>query len=137
MALGSKLPCNSLYVKSATLLTSQSTHMSFALEESSEMSTTYSSTQNAMIDEATGDGLVRSPSTTVEITTTTVTDDTCRVSVIFTAASTSTIHGHAVCSTASTTTYDMYSFYCYAASIPIESGDTLTCTNDHKYQIGV
>jgi hypothetical protein len=137
MALGDKSPTSALYAWTATLLTSYSTWY-FALEESSNMSTGYGVTTNALVDEATGAGLTRADGVaTLSIVTTSTTNDTARATATFTAASTTTVHGHAVCSTASTATYDVHSWYCYAAPVPLESGDTLTCTNDHEIMLGV
>jgi hypothetical protein len=134
MALGDKSPTAKLYALSAYYLSNYST-LHIALEESSGMSTGYSATTNALLDEATGSGLVRGAAT-LSLVTTSTTNDTCRAYYLFTAATSATIHGHVVCSTASTASYDMYSWYCYAASVPIESGDTLACTNDHQYKLG-
>jgi hypothetical protein len=109
--------------------------MYIALEESSAMSTGYSATTNALVDEATGAGLVRAAAT-VSVVTTSTTDDTCRATYTFTASSTTTVHGHVVCSTASTSSYDVYSWYCYPASVSLSTGDTLACTNDHQFKLG-
>lgn len=135
MALGDKLATWHLFQKSAILLTSQST-MYFALG-SADMST-LTAENNLLPTECTGAGLHRTLGAAVVITSTvTTTGDACEASVTFTAATSATIYGQAIMSTDSTTTYDMFSFYCYAASIPIESGDTLTCTHTHQYEVGL
>jgi sarcosine oxidase gamma subunit len=137
MALGDKSPTSALYAWTATCLVGYSTWY-FALEESSNMSTGYAVTTNALVDEATGSGLTRvDGKATLSVVTTSTTNDTARATVTFTAASTTTVHGWCVCSTASTATYDVHSWYCFAQAVPIESGDTLTCTADHQIEIGV
>jgi len=135
MAFRDQLATQHLFQKSAILLTSQST-MYFALA-SADMSTV-TAANNALPTECTGNGLDSTSGVAVVITSTvTTTGDACEASVTFTSATSGTIYGQAVMSTDSTTTFDMFSFYCYAASIPIESGDTLTCTHTHQYEVGV
>jgi hypothetical protein len=134
MGAGDKSPTNKLYKTSAYYLTTYST-IHIALEMGSMAA--YSSTTNALVGESTYGGLVRAAATLSQIETAT-TDDTCRATKTFTCSATSaTIIGHVCTSTASTVTYDMLSWYYYAAAVPLTTGDTLTCTNDHQYEIGV
>lgn len=136
MALGDKSPTSKLYAWVATCLVADSTWY-FALEESTTMETVYTSTTNALVDEATGSGLTRADGVaTLSVVTTVLTDDTARATCTFTAASTTSVSGACVCSSASTAAYDVHSWYCFAQAVPLEVGDTLTCTHDHQIELG-
>ena len=75
---------------------------------------------------------------TLSASTTTVAGDTCTATYTFTAATTQTVYGH-TCFTASTasTSGNILSWYAYAASQPLNSGDTLAATIAHQVEIGV
>lgn len=130
---GDKSPTNKLYAKLANLLAAVS--LWIGLDTGSMAA--YDATTNAATTECADTGLARASATVSQVTTT-VTNDTCRVTKTFTKGSsspaTSTINGHIVMSASSSG--DMYSWCYYSNPAVLSDTDQLICTSDHQMEIG-
>ena len=129
-------PTNKLYAAVANWLTSgtgadQPSYMGL---ESSSTITAFTATTNAGVTTLSGSLCI--VATTKTCITTTVASDTCQAYVLFTCggSSTATVWG-AYCFNNSTPT-NMLSWHAYAASVTLNSGDTLAETMTHQCEIG-
>jgi hypothetical protein len=137
MGLGDSSPTQKLYVASANALVNGSSfdRPSYIALDTGDMSG-FTAATNALATETTGAGLVRAGAT-LSSTTTTVEYDTCKSTYTFTCSTSASITGHVCASSSSKGGGNLCSWYCYAATVPLTNGDTLACTTNHQYLLGV
>lgn len=137
MALGDSSPTNYLYVGCANALINGSSFArpAYIALTTDDMSA-WTAATTGPVTESTGNGLVRSQAT-LSSTTVTVSGDTCKSTYVFTSSTSGSITGHICASSSSKIGGEMTSFYCYPATVNIESGDSVAATINHQFKAGI